>query len=337
MRFLKYTQKIEKNIEPLQNDWFNKLKSEINSEDILEIIAKSTNRGKLKERATIISLIVKGNKKELNLAFLKIMLAIELMQNGFMLRDDILDEQERYTGKNLMTKSFQRKTAGLAVNILLSETRKMFLGGIRELNLPQEKILKVLALLEKTIYWDALGQWLDVESEKNPYQKNLVKRYSKMLSYTPAGQYKNIAAIAYIISGGDNKESFKNIQEWGFNFGFAGQLRDDVIDIIGNEKVVGKKLGTDVLRRKKRLPLVKFLENNPQDQKYFNPKKYPDFSEKQAEESLAKMRKDKCVPDCIKITRDLVKKSLDYLEKVDLNQKEKDLLIEITELLASFK
>jgi len=110
-----------------------------------------------------------------------------------------------------------------------------------------------------------------------------------------------------------------------------------VIDIIGNEKVVGKKLGTDVLRRKKRLPLIKFLENNPEYKKYFDPKKYPKFSKKQAEEILTKMRKDKCIPDCIKITRDLVKKSTNYLEKVDINQKEKKLLIEITKILASFK
>jgi len=158
-----------------------------------------------------------------------------------------------------------------------------------------------------------------------------------MLSYTPAGQYKNIAAIAYIISGGNNEKSLENIQEWGFNFGFAAQLRDDVIDVIGNEKVVGKKLGTDVLRRKKRLPLIKFLENNPEYKKYFDPKKHPKFSKKQAEEILTKMRKDKCIPDCIKITRDLVKKSTNYLEKVDINQKEKKLLIEITKILASFK
>lgn len=336
-KFLIYTERTKMRIEPLLYKWFESLNLEIKEENILNVIEYAITSPSWRERATIINLIIEGRDTKLITPFLQIGAGIELIQEGFMLRDDILDEQRTCVKRKTVFDLFGQKITNLAVNILLSGGRKLFLDGLSRLNLSKEKISVCSKLFEEMIYLDTIGQWLDLESERWSYHKNLEKQYFKMVSYTPGTQFKNIATIAYLISGKVDRGSLKNIQNWGLNFGAAAQLRDDIIDIIGDEEVVFKKLGTDIIKRKKRLPLIKFLEENPKYRKYFDYRKYPQLPEKIGQEILAKMHEDRCISYCVEINKKIVNKAINYLKKVNLNKKEKEILVLITSLLKSFE
>src|SRR6185295_16367008 len=59
-------------------------------------------------------------------------------------------------------------------------------------------------------------------------------------------------------AGGDG-ESVRALHDFGMGIGMAFQIVDDVLDLTGDEAVVGKSLGTDLDRCKMTLPLIHFL------------------------------------------------------------------------------
>ena len=49
------------------------------------------------------------------------------------------------------------------------------------------------------------------------------------------------------------------LTRYGYNIGVAFQIADDVLDMVGEEATAGKSLGTDVLKQKATLPLIRLL------------------------------------------------------------------------------
>lgn len=51
------------------------------------------------------------------------------------------------------------------------------------------------------------------------------------------------------------------LAQYGHDLGMAFQIADDVLDLSGDESVVGKSLGTDIMKQKATLPLIHLLES----------------------------------------------------------------------------
>ncbi len=49
------------------------------------------------------------------------------------------------------------------------------------------------------------------------------------------------------------------LAQYGHDLGVAFQIADDVLDLVGDESAVGKSLGTDLLKQKATLPLIRLL------------------------------------------------------------------------------
>lgn len=52
----------------------------------------------------------------------------------------------------------------------------------------------------------------------------------------------------------------ESLAQYGHELGIAFQIADDVLDLSGNEDVVGKSLGTDLMKQKATLPLIRLLD-----------------------------------------------------------------------------
>ena len=52
----------------------------------------------------------------------------------------------------------------------------------------------------------------------------------------------------------------KTLYEFGRNLGIAFQIQDDILDTFGDEKKFGKKIGGDILQKKKQYLLIRALE-----------------------------------------------------------------------------
>ena len=60
-------------------------------------------------------------------------------------------------------------------------------------------------------------------------------------------------------SGADS-EVEEALAQYGLHLGVAFQIADDLLDVLGDEAKVGKSLGTDLLKQKSTLPVIRLLE-----------------------------------------------------------------------------
>ena len=62
---------------------------------------------------------------------------------------------------------------------------------------------------------------------------------------------------------GATEEQVANLEIFGRSIGTAFQIQDDILDIVGDMKVVGKTLGIDVEKGKMTLPMIHFMNTAP--------------------------------------------------------------------------
>lgn len=102
------------------------------------------------------------------------------------------------------------------------------------------------------------GQTADIEAE--------VKQCSKeMLDYihvNKTGALIMAAVRAGAFLGGANDKVLKDLTEYAENLGLAFQIADDILDIIGDEKTLGKKTGVDEKKSKSTYPALYGLETS---------------------------------------------------------------------------
>jgi octaprenyl-diphosphate synthase len=67
--------------------------------------------------------------------------------------------------------------------------------------------------------------------------------------------------------GGAGRELVDRLAQFGQFLGIAFQIADDLLDLVGDEATAGKSLGTDLVKQKATLPLIRLLgqlQQNPQ-------------------------------------------------------------------------
>ncbi len=63
--------------------------------------------------------------------------------------------------------------------------------------------------------------------------------------------------------GGGDSEAKEALAMYGLHLGVAFQITDDLLDVLGDEAKVGKSLGTDLMKQKSTLPVIRLLEQLP--------------------------------------------------------------------------
>jgi len=312
-------------IDPIVDEYVNKIDS-LKVKKIVEYVTKSPS---WRERPLIMRLAAKALGSEFTEALIHAASGIELFEESAILLDDILDEAEMCVGKETAWRKYGINETFIAHSILTLLARSAILESCRKSNLDIAKTREIISAFEEIYYGDYVGQYMDVEAEKRLDFSE--KDYFEMISKTPGSQFANALAITCILAG---KENFKKeLKEFGRLFGIAAQLRDDIIDIIGNEEVVYKKLLTDILRKKKRLPLILLLQRNESLRDLFFNSSV--LEETQFSEILFELRKNNIIEECISRVKKLVQKAIVHLEKLD-NNPGKRLLKSLVLLLANF-
>jgi octaprenyl-diphosphate synthase len=65
---------------------------------------------------------------------------------------------------------------------------------------------------------------------------------------------------------GMNDDIVTRLTSYGRQLGIAFQIADDVLDLVGQETLAGKSLGTDLEQRKLTLPIIHLMQTAPADQ-----------------------------------------------------------------------
>lgn len=242
-------------IEPVIEQYVESVKDE----SILELLKYNNKTWSWREKSFLMRVSVLALGREFTEPLLKAASAIELMGMSFCLIDDIIDESSFYDLKQTSWAKYGYKESICASEILASLASRALIDACKEAGIGKSHFEKVMGIFQKIKLDTYTSQFMDVESEKIPDLSE--ERYFDMVSKFPGTLYGSSLQIACLLSCIDDDQN-KKFQEFGRLLGMINQIRDDLIEIVGEEEVIGKKIGADILRNKKRLPLIVFLQNH---------------------------------------------------------------------------
>ena len=90
------------------------------------------------------------------------------------------------------------------------------------------------------------GQKLDLEAENMTLGLNDIKKLQRLKT----GELFRFSCISGCILGGGGKENYIDLEKYALNLGLAFQIQDDLLDIEGDERKVGKKINKDIEKGK---------------------------------------------------------------------------------------
>jgi geranylgeranyl diphosphate synthase type II len=140
---------------------------------------------------------------------------------------------------------------------LLSGDVMVFIANECFLQTPSRHLLKVFKVFNKAAIDVCVGQQQDIDFEKAAIVSQ--EEYLRMIELKTAALLAASAKIGSIIGGADDKDS-DFLYEFGRNLGFAFQIQDDLLDVYGDIKVFGKRMGGDIISNKKTFMFVKAFE-----------------------------------------------------------------------------
>ena len=139
-------------------------------------------------------------------------------------------------GDGLLTHSFA-KMLGLATTLSEAEYGRL-LSAVRHVSLS--------AGLEGML----TGQVLDIRAENREISLDDLKYIHK---YKTGALFSSAIVSAGILAGADDEE-LAALQDYADNFGVAFQIIDDILDVVGDEKTLGKPVGSDAENGKRTYP-----------------------------------------------------------------------------------
>ena len=184
-------------------------------------------------------------------------LALEVFHNFTLLHDDIMDKAPLRRGSPTVHTRWDNNVAILSGDTMLVYAYKLFL----ETN---ETITRdVLSAFNKAAIEVCEGQQLDVDYGNR--SDITISDYLRMIEYKTAVLIAVSLKIGAITGGGSLKEQ-DSLYDFGINLGIGFQLKDDLLDVFGDPKKFGKRVGGDIIENKKTFLYLKALQLSDKNQ-----------------------------------------------------------------------
>jgi len=178
-------------------------------------------------------------------------LGLEIFHNFTLLHDDIMDRAEVRRGRATVHKKWDDNTAILSGDVMQISSYQFIA------NTPAQYLKQVLDLFSQTAAEICEGQQYDIDFEKRDDVK--AEEYLEMIRLKTA-VLLGCALKTGAWIGGAGEEDAQLLYDFGINIGLAFQLKDDLLDVYGDEETFGKKIGGDILCNKKTYLLIHALK-----------------------------------------------------------------------------
>jgi geranylgeranyl diphosphate synthase type II len=183
--------------------------------------------------------------------------AIEMIHTYSLIHDDLpaMDDDDYRRGKLTNHKVYGAGMATLAGDALLTLAFEVML---RQSGATPETILQVVREMSVAAGPDGMvgGQALDLESEDKRISMETLRR----MHMGKTGALFRAAIRSGAILGGASAIELSALTEYADNFGLAFQITDDVLDVTGDEAVIGKPVGSDEKNHKSTYVTLTSLE-----------------------------------------------------------------------------
>ena len=195
------------------------------------------------------------------------MAAIEMIHNYSLVHDDLeaMDNDEFRRGRKTTHVIYGEGMAVLAGDGLLNLAYETAIRAFDIKGADKKRIIMALKILsEKAGIGGMLGgQACDVDAEEKKKQINMDELMYIHENKTGA-LIQSAMSIGAVLAGA-SKEEIDMISQVAMLVGTAFQIEDDILDVIGDEKVIGKRVGSDQKNNKITYVTLKGMDEAKKD------------------------------------------------------------------------
>jgi len=178
--------------------------------------------------------------------------AVEILHNYSLIIDDMIDHGQVRRG---LPTTWKKWGHSMAQCFGVHYAAAIFEGALKT-----PAPLKATSILTETLQVLLEGEMLDILQERagretealvvqRRYRRVSMNDYLEMASKKTAKLLAASCQLGAVCAHASEAEQ-KALIEYGYNLGMAFQVRDDILDMFGEEKGFGKKIGKDIEERK---------------------------------------------------------------------------------------
>ena len=182
--------------------------------------------------------------------------SLELTHVASLIHDDVIDNSGLRRGRETANAKFGNHVAVLAGDYLFASV----FGLIGEKEYPRVLGLK-LAELVKLLTIGEIQQdsaLYKIPDGTHEYYRQIERKTAEFMAVC--------CETGALVEGLDSGIADR-MHEFGYNLGMAFQITDDLLDITGDEKTIGKPAGSDIKQGVITLPVIWALKNSPKKER----------------------------------------------------------------------
>lgn len=199
--------------------------------------------------------------------------AVELLHNFSLIHDDIQDNSPLRHKRPTVWKIWGSPNAINAGDALFTLAYSA-LEQLTSSGIASETVIKIWRVFNSTTLELTRGQHLDMRFEKQ--SDVTVNEYISMITGKSAALLAACAQIGSLIASPDENLAH-HYSDFGLNIGIAFQIHDDILGIWGDSSVTGKSVATDILSRKKSLPVLFGLDKSAELQTIYQQQQFTEY------------------------------------------------------------
>lgn len=177
--------------------------------------------------------------------------AVEMLHTATLVHDDVIDSALLRRGAPTLNATWNGGSTVLAGD---------YMFGSAALFSAQTQNLRVIRLFSDTLKIIVDGELRQLRDRYN-YEQEKSAYYQRI--YAKTASLFCAATQGAAILAGFAEPDVKRLRDYGYYFGMAFQIMDDVLDFTSNEATLGKPAGSDLLQGTLTLPFFYYLRQHP--------------------------------------------------------------------------
>ena len=173
--------------------------------------------------------------------------AIELLHSYSLVHDDLpsMDNDDLRRGKPTLHKAYSDATAILVGDGLQARAFELIASAE---NLPSDQCLKISRFVSRAVGLTGMvgGQFLDIEATGQKLNSQKLKSMHSLKT----GALLTASVVAGGLTVSASQEKLACLEKFGNHIGLAFQVTDDILDVEGTSKTLGKTPGKDAKENK---------------------------------------------------------------------------------------
>jgi len=179
--------------------------------------------------------------------------SVELLHTASLVHDDVIDNASTRRGRPTANSVFANATTVMLGDYMFAHAADQVArtGNIR-----------VIRLFSQTLMMMTKGE---IGQDLTAYDsRQTVRDYLQRIGGKTASLFATACENGAIVAQ-EPEEWVEALRSYGYNFGMAFQIVDDILDFTGDEAEMGKPVGSDLMQGTLTLPSLLLMERYPRD------------------------------------------------------------------------